>query len=1124
MSKSPPPSSHHSLAEFEEFERLIKENTVVDSDGDEDDSIVSQSTPRKLSDQLAVPADTGYQTFTDITLPMQNGTSSERSEAHPSRSNTDRASVKSSRSSTHKQAFHQEEESMSSDIEDHKSVKSGTDLSCSVEQTHEYPNQSGAEEEGKLVATFGTTEAFEALLKQQLEDDDVSSSNPSDEEPTPIAEERLSSANTTPRVQLPQNRRPKFRSRTARSPAANRARRASQKSKTWGPRSHTQAFPESSDDLSVHSDASRHELRKKLRTERVEREKEKSIKQQLQSEYDDLLTKYAQAENVIDQLRIGAKIDLIAQLPDDMSLDRSGNLIESLPANNSPRSEPILDRHTTPRSSRDAITDSSLKLPATASREFARISLMHQADELRNQMESFAALLDDGQHIADDEKRHVLDNIISSIHKLESDHMKATKDHEASKHAAILTGNASGALLEDFDSDQQIAGQIFQLNSLLEDLKERVAIGSSLPQTPISSRRFVTTDEASDFSESLDNSNIDDRFNQQLKQYNKPVLADEQSDTTVSSHFLSSDEDTTVEYPGRSTSRRNSSRQSDSTVPERFLKRLSSSSISPPKATPRTNVSSADSSPPRTARSDYSQSKTNSEMQHSPDQVYSSCSKLKSRLPIPVASPSPSGRAPSSTRKKSPSSNEMDGDSGFVGSVSSRESMATKSPRTISRKQELSPVLSVPPSERSSASHSRQTHSLKPSTRPRSGSRHSGISAATSAYTRDDVRSESDFIHSKKPTQTSSQTKKPKKKKSLKSEDDSSTWSVPVRPAPPVPFHSRGYNGTSGTPVISSMPFQNEPYRNTPLYESEKSRPSSRRSTASKDSALDMIRGEIAKLRQELLDHQKLADTESTRGRSTERKRQNFAADDQSTEVEYPEVRENSSSRTGRSRRRHSKQGRRSASRGSETDVTVIEKRDAKSGSDAPFNRQSGNAENVEERPRGHWEYVPPYFSPAATSTQIVSPRHVPVPAVVATPLPQPAVVQFEPTFYSTVRYPSPARIYVPVFTSPKVTHQADPNISSLRRGNSLRKYKERAQYRDSSEENDRPLRRSHLRSPVKRSSSVPPLRQSILDPQLSVSLERAERAADRLQHKSRSMYRSLRDSYNKAQLSVSYM
>ncbi|EDO42604.1 predicted protein, partial [Nematostella vectensis] len=52
-----------------------------------------------------------------------------------------------------------------------------------------------------------------------------------------------------------------------------------------------------------------------LRRERSHRKEADQLYTRLQAEYDNLLTKYAQAENTIDQLRIGAKLNLYSDLP-----------------------------------------------------------------------------------------------------------------------------------------------------------------------------------------------------------------------------------------------------------------------------------------------------------------------------------------------------------------------------------------------------------------------------------------------------------------------------------------------------------------------------------------------------------------------------------------------------------------------------------------------------------------------------------------------------------------------------------------------------------------------------------------------------------------------------------------
>jgi len=57
------------------------------------------------------------------------------------------------------------------------------------------------------------------------------------------------------------------------------------------------------------------DLQEKLRKEKSFRKETDEVYQRLQDDYDELLKKYAQAENTIDQLRIGAKLNLYSDLP-----------------------------------------------------------------------------------------------------------------------------------------------------------------------------------------------------------------------------------------------------------------------------------------------------------------------------------------------------------------------------------------------------------------------------------------------------------------------------------------------------------------------------------------------------------------------------------------------------------------------------------------------------------------------------------------------------------------------------------------------------------------------------------------------------------------------------------------
>ena len=68
------------------------------------------------------------------------------------------------------------------------------------------------------------------------------------------------------------------------------------------------AFAESSVDLDRESDPLQRELKTRYIEEVASRKQNEETMNQLQQEYQNLLKKYAEAENVIDDLRLGAKV------------------------------------------------------------------------------------------------------------------------------------------------------------------------------------------------------------------------------------------------------------------------------------------------------------------------------------------------------------------------------------------------------------------------------------------------------------------------------------------------------------------------------------------------------------------------------------------------------------------------------------------------------------------------------------------------------------------------------------------------------------------------------------------------------------------------------------------------
>uniref|UniRef100_F6YE95 Uncharacterized protein n=1 Tax=Ciona intestinalis TaxID=7719 RepID=F6YE95_CIOIN len=180
----------------------------------------------------------------------------------------------------------------------------------------------------------------------------------------------------------------------------------------------------------------------------------------------------------------------------------------------------------------------------------------------------------------------------------------------------------------------------------------------------------------------------------------------------------------------------------------------------------------------------------------------------------------------------------------------------------------------------------------------------------------------------------------------------------------------------------------------------------------------------------------------------------------------------------------------------------------------------------------GYWTYVAP-SAPVIETQQVPIARvyartqspvravYSPVyPAVQPPVIAQPQVVYMEqPTAPTRVYVSSPAPTQARIYTTP-----SKPNASiyiSPRHANSSRNVRKANVYIVDSE--DEPLRRSHLSS-LRRSSSMSKLHREVPlvalpDSSLNDSIEKAERASERLRSRSRTMYRTVRDDLYHTQL-----
>ncbi|XP_078489413.1 uncharacterized protein LOC100177391 [Ciona intestinalis] len=1060
-------------------------------------------------------------------------------------------------------------------------------------------------EPNSLVATFGTTEDFEVLLQQQLDemnDDDIGTAtrgqtyadrdtespthlnqnadiqwqqpgnnrqptskklNSSTEsvrrssytrpsprnKPTtnkPVVKSRLK---LSPKVKANSPNRDSFQpreatptsgrntSRSARSPAANRARRANDK--THGRESRLTG--QSSDDASIRSDISRSELRSKLKEEAQSRKRDEEFVKQLQENYGELLMKYAEAENTIDHLRLGAKINIFASVPRPNLEDPTLPFEESTsyPTDRRPQHATVADggynqppqspvmfpsdegpsklHASSAGSDKDSWVESSLQLPAAAAAEFLRVALQLQAKDLQDKIDSFKTLMKETD-LSPHEKAHAMDNIEDSLHALERDYLNAVDEHAAEQRKLAMATGGSVEQIQPFDPGREMESDIFRLGQMVDGLKHEIS------DQPAQQQQQPTYHHPS--SPELD---VEEKFDQLMKKYNRTPTIDE--DTSPPIMILSSHDE---EEDGGRTSR-------SENIPNKYFQ-PASSQLNNSTLT----LAGEPPSQPQTPSPRKERINVHDDTSRSP-----SPSRRHSRLPRPVSR----GRRSSSADRKQ---TDKGTDSGFVGSESSRQSTTTApltpvKTKLVTRPQSVIEVKKVPDSKPPVASERRgrclsgdttstmQTnergHRPKPARRLSSAYHDKvGMYKPPQSYTiddsMDDISTTSTVREMLKPRHAS---------RSISSSPSQSPHQAKIKP--PLTPYPRG--SRSGASVKSK--------------DSSKSRRSMASST--KDSTLDAIRGEISKLREEMKStnqgkenvhpvltstprvplvaersHSPIitSDNEALRAihddikalKDEVHRQSHHKGTGDTSSVKSAEIsssrRSRSEKKTPRSRRSHS------LDRDDLSDASTNREESPTSGR----RRRRSRSQSRNPFQGGYWTYVAP-SAPVIETQQVPIARvyartQSPVRAVYSPVYPtvqppvvaQPQVVYMEPpTAPTRVYVSSPARTQARIYTTP-----SKPNASiyiSPRHANSGRSVRKANVYIVDSE--DEPLRRSHLSS-LRRSSSMSKLHREVPlvalpDSSLNDSIEKAERASERLRSRSRTMYRTVRDDLYHTQL-----
>ncbi|XP_069121674.1 microtubule-associated protein futsch-like isoform X2 [Argopecten irradians] len=252
------------------------------------------------------------------------------------------------------------------------------------------------------------------------------------------------------------------------------------------------------------SDKSKNELSSKLNQEFHKRKQATELVQQLQKDYDKLLSKYASAELTIDQLRLGARVTLHSnsptpsqatsgslqslQQPQVMQLNRGmkspspfqGSLGYASPMSvDSTAADSYNDQGQGSRNkfrsqSESALTNGNaeqearnMALSSENGAESVKLGLIFQANGLDDRMESFKTLLDE-QQLTHDEQEKVFEKIRTDHEKLRRDYLQSKEDYNVLKRANANVGDVN------FDQEKELEGELFRLGMKFDEIHEKV--------------------------------------------------------------------------------------------------------------------------------------------------------------------------------------------------------------------------------------------------------------------------------------------------------------------------------------------------------------------------------------------------------------------------------------------------------------------------------------------------------------------------------------------------------------------------------------------------------------------------------------------------------------------------
>nr|XP_023687295.1 AT-hook-containing transcription factor-like [Paramormyrops kingsleyae]XP_023687296.1 AT-hook-containing transcription factor-like [Paramormyrops kingsleyae] len=213
-----------------------------------------------------------------------------------------------------------------------------------------------------------------------------------------------------------------------------------------------------------------------------------ALMHQLQEDYNKLLTKYAEAENTIDRLRLKAKVNLYSDPPEPrhplhLGTISMGSQAMKLTFPQAQRAElghtagPMHLSMLKSDGTDGALSSSEASLPSRSldhpARQLLTESLMDQSDSFRMQVDCFEDFVKNGK-LTPFQQMEGLSDLARGLDALERGYLQARGEHRVLQQ--------HGRQPAAFDPDRELEGWIFRLGMRLEQLREQV--GQPAPHQP----------------------------------------------------------------------------------------------------------------------------------------------------------------------------------------------------------------------------------------------------------------------------------------------------------------------------------------------------------------------------------------------------------------------------------------------------------------------------------------------------------------------------------------------------------------------------------------------------------------------------------------------------------------